>query len=46
MILYSQNLPQEERTPDQDKENARGVNLLNDSGGKPDIIMIANASDI
>lgn len=35
-----------ERTPDQVKEIARGGYVLKDSGGKPDIILIATGSEM
>ena len=39
-------LAQVERTPDQVKEIARGGYVLKDSGGKPDIILIATGSEM
>lgn len=35
-----------ERTPEQVKEIARGGYVLKDSGGKPDIILIATGSEM
>ena len=46
LILSRQNLAQVERTPDQVKEIARGGYVLKDSGGKPDIILIATGSEM
>lgn len=46
LILSGQNLAQVERTPDQVKEIARGGYVLKDSGGKPDIILIATGSEM
>lgn len=46
LIPSVQNLAQVERTPDQVKEIARGGYVLKDSGGKPDIILIATGSEM
>ncbi|MFP1462588.1 transketolase-like TK C-terminal-containing protein [Escherichia coli] len=46
IFLSRQNLAQVERTPDQVKEIARGGYVLKDSGGKPDIILIATGSEM
>ncbi len=46
LILSRQNLAQVERTPEQVKAIARGGYILKDSGGKPDIILIATGSEM
>ncbi len=46
LILSRQNLARVERTPEQVKEIARGGYVLKDSGGKPDIILIATGSEM
>lgn len=46
LILSRQNLAQIERTPEQVKNIARGGYILKDSGGKPDLILIATGSEI
>ncbi|SNY70825.1 transketolase [Enterobacter sp. CC120223-11] len=46
LILSRQNLAQMERTPEQVKAIARGGYVLKDSGGKPDLILIATGSEI
>ena len=46
LILSRQNLAQVERTPEQVKEIARGGYVLKDSGGKPDVILIATGSEM
>ncbi|MCS2170709.1 transketolase [Scandinavium sp. TWS1a] len=46
LILSRQNLAQIERSPDQVKAIARGGYVLKDSGGKPDLILIATGSEL
>jgi transketolase len=46
LILSRQNLAQIERTPEQVKNIARGGYILKDSGGKPDVILIATGSEV
>ena len=46
LVLSRQNLAQMERTPEQLKAVARGGYILKDSGGKPDIILIATGSEV
>ena len=46
LILSRQNLTQIERTPEQVKNIARGGYILKDSGGKPDVILIATGSEV
>jgi transketolase len=46
LILSRQNLAQMERSPQQVKAISRGGYILKDSGGKPDIILIATGSEM
>ncbi|MCT4712636.1 transketolase [Enterobacteriaceae bacterium H11S18] len=46
LILSRQNLAQMERNPEQLKAVARGGYILKDSGGQPDIILIATGSEV
>ena len=46
LILSRQNPAQIERTPEQVKNIARGGYILKDSGGKPDVILIATGSEV
>jgi len=46
LILSRQNLAQMERTPEQLKAISRGGYILKDSGGTPDVILIATGSEM
>jgi len=46
LILSRQNLAQQERTPEQLANIARGAYVLKDSAGTPDVILIATGSEV
>uniref|UniRef100_UPI003D769F39 transketolase-like TK C-terminal-containing protein n=1 Tax=Salmonella enterica TaxID=28901 RepID=UPI003D769F39 len=46
LILSRENLAQVERTPEQVNAIARGGYIPKDSGGKPDIILMATGSEM
>ncbi|WP_372742009.1 transketolase [Neptunomonas sp.] len=46
MVFSRQNLPHQERTPEQIANIARGGYILRDTDGKPDAILIATGSEV